>query len=351
MSGFVYAGAGEWRGAAKDVRTGGLYRLRPGAEAWESLERGLPANVEVRAILVRPDDPQTVYAGTQDGPYVSTDGGDSWRSLNLPGDRRVVWSMCLHPTERGTMYVGTEHTSVFRTRDGGAHWDRLPVPEPEGMIRKGFPMRVVRIALDPSAPHHVYVAMEVGGLVRSLDGGDSWADCNAPLLAMAREERLKSSIISDASHEGMLDSHAVATSRTHPGTLHLANRMGIFASEDRGETWAEIGIGRFSPLTYTRDVQVSLHDPETMYAALSIAAISDAGSLYRSRDYGRSWQRVDHGVSIDSTLMTIGQSPTSADRIWCGARRGQVFGTEDGGRSWSTRPLPRVEGVYAVACS
>ncbi|MGE4219887.1 MAG: WD40/YVTN/BNR-like repeat-containing protein, partial [Alphaproteobacteria bacterium] len=264
---------------------------------------------------------------------------------------RVVWSMCLHPTEPGTLYVGTEHTSIFRTRDGGATWRQLPVPEPQGMIRQGFPMRVVRIALDPVDPGTVYAAMEVGGVVRSLDGGDSWADCNTPLLAMAQQERLKSSIISDVTHEGMLDSHAVTTSPTHPGALHLANRMGIFLSEDRGDSWAEIGIGRFSPLTYTRDVQVSPHDPETMYAALSIASISDAGSLYRSRDYGRSWQRFDHGVSIDSTLMTIAQSPTSPQRVWCGARRGQVFGTEDGGQTWSTHPLPRVEGIYAIGCS
>ncbi|MGE4220585.1 MAG: WD40/YVTN/BNR-like repeat-containing protein, partial [Alphaproteobacteria bacterium] len=194
MSGYIYVGAGGWRGADKNVRTSGLYRMPAGGGAWESLTTGLPADVEVRAILVRPDDPRTVYAGTQDGPYVSTDGGDSWRSMDMPGDRRVVWSMCLHPTEPGTLYVGTEHTSIFRTRDGGATWRQLPVPEPQGMIRQGFPMRVVRIALDPVDPGTVYAAMEVGGVVRSLDGGDSWADCNTPLLAMAQQERLKSSI-------------------------------------------------------------------------------------------------------------------------------------------------------------
>jgi hypothetical protein len=87
-----------------------------------------------------------------------------------------------------------------------------------------------------------------------------------------------------------------------------------------------------------------------MYAALSIAAVSDAGSLYRSRDLGESWQRFDHDVSIDSTLMIIAESPSNPDRVWCAARRGQVFGTEDGGKTWQQHKLPGgVEGVYALA--
>lgn len=71
-----------------------------------------------------------------------------------------------------------------------------------------------------------------------------------------------------------------------------------------------------------------------MYAALSIAAVSDEGSLYRSRDLGETWQRFDHGVSVQSTLMAIAESPSDPDRIYCATRRGQVLRTEDGGRSW-----------------
>jgi photosystem II stability/assembly factor-like uncharacterized protein len=110
-------------------------------------------------------------------------------------------------------------------------------------------------------------------------------------------------------------------------------------------------IGRFSDLTYARDVKVFPHDARTLLGAFSIAAVSDAGSLYRSPDLGETWTRFDHGVSIESTLMIIAASPTSSDRVYCAARRGQVFGTEDGGANWQTHPLPPgVEGVYALAC-
>jgi photosystem II stability/assembly factor-like uncharacterized protein len=216
----------------------------------------------------------------------------------------------------------------------------------------GFPLRMLRIALDPADPDEIYVALEVGGIVRSLDGGRSWTSCNAGLLEFARQDRYKSRIGSDTDTEGMMDSHAMAISRARPGTVFLANRMGLFRSTDRGETWKDMDIGRFSPLTYARDVCVSPHDPSTLLGAFSVAAVSNEGSLYRSADLGESWQRFDRGVAMNSTLMTVNASARSAGRVFCATRRGQVFGTEDGGASWVQWPLPAgVEGVYAVLCA
>ncbi len=149
-----------------------------------------------------------------------------------------------------------------------------------------------------------------------------------------------------------MDTHALAVSPSLPGTVFLANRMGLFRSPDRGETWLPMDIGRFSDLTYARDLKVFPHDPHTFLAALSDSAGGNAGSLYRSPDLGETWSRFDHDVSIDSTLMTLAASARTPERIYCAARRGQVFGTEDGGVSWQAFPLPDgVEGVYAIACA
>src|SRR5207249_1978377 len=90
----------------------------------------------------------------------------------------------------------------------------------------------------------------------------------------------------------MMDSHALCVSSAWPGTVFLAARMGIFRSTDRGMTWEDMEIRRFSPLTYARDVRVSPHDARTLYACLSPAARSADGSLYRSDDLGQSWRRV-----------------------------------------------------------
>jgi len=240
--------------------------------------------------------------------------------------------------------------AVYRSEDGGGQWRRLTVPRnPDGLCVMGFPTRMIRLAIDPTNPDELYAGVEVGGLVRSLDGGTTWTDCNAPLLELATQERYTQKHGPRRASEGMMDTHALAISAAQPGTVFLANRLGVFRSDDKGASWSDMDIGRFSPLTYARDVKVFPHDAHTLLGAFSIAAVSDAGSLYRSPDLGATWMRFDHDVSIDSTLMIIAASAQSPARVYCAARRGQVFGTEDGGRSWQTYPLP-AEGVYALSC-
>ena len=110
-------------------------------------------------------------------------------------------------------------------------------------------------------------------------------------------------------------------------------------------------IGRFSPLTYARDVLVSPHDPRELYACLSPAARSTDGSLYRSRDVGQTWTRFDHGVKAGSTMMGVALHRRDPMQVYGVSRGGQVFGTQDGGRTWAEHQLPDgVRDVYAIAC-
>jgi photosystem II stability/assembly factor-like uncharacterized protein len=149
----------------------------------------------------------------------------------------------------------------------------------------------------------------------------------------------------------MLDGHALCVSAAAPGTVILALRMGLFRSTDRGAHWKDMEVGRFSPLTYGRDIRVSPQDPKVLYACLSPAARSEDGSLYRSADLGETWTRFDHGVKAESTMMAVALHPRDASSVYCASRTGQVFGTEDGGRSWREDRLPAGVGdVYAIAC-
>ncbi len=352
MTGTVYAGVGHWQASGPKVRTCGFFRRRAGDGDWRALTRGLPPDPEVRAIALHPDDPEIVLAGTQDGVWRSDDGGDSWESLGLPGDLRTVWSIAFDPSDPDTVFVGVEGFAIWRTRDGGGSWRRLDVPAPGGIPECPFATRVTRIAIDPNAPDHVYAGLEVLGVVRSLDGGDTWDDVSGELLALAgANAHLQSGLLTGDPHEGMVDIHAISASRAEPGKIYLANRMGLFVTGDAGAHWSEIGIGRFSPVTYARDVYVSSHDPERVFAALSPASVSDAGALWCSDDGAATWRRFDSELPIGSTLMTVAESPLDPARIYCGARGGQVFGTEDAGASWRDIPLPDgVSGIYAMAC-
>ena len=133
--------------------------------------------------------------------------------------------------------------------------------------------------------------------------------------------------------------------------MFLANRMGLFRSDDGGGHWQDVDVGRFSPMTYGRDLRVSPHDPKVLYAALSPAFRSADGAIYKSEDVGKTWKRFDHGVKATATMMGVTANPRDARQVYGLSKAGQVFGTQDGGISWVERHLP--EGVgdcYAIAC-
>ena len=144
--------------------------------------------------------------------------------------------------------------------------------------------------------------------MRSTDGGETWTDCSAGLIKLAELPHLKSKIVSDTTAEGMLDSHAVTINPADPDAVIAAMRMGLFRSADQGRTWQDMEVGRFSPTTYGRDVKVSAVEPNTLYSALSVAASSHDGGLYRSQDGGQSWKRFDK-VQVHGTIMSIGLHP------------------------------------------
>ena len=89
----VFAGAGQWRAAKDDAQAMGFFGLDQTSGAWTAITEGLPSDVEVRDIVVRPDAPETLFAGTQYGLYHGTDDGAHWEKLALPDEDIIVWSI------------------------------------------------------------------------------------------------------------------------------------------------------------------------------------------------------------------------------------------------------------------
>jgi photosystem II stability/assembly factor-like uncharacterized protein len=329
---------------------GGVFRQTAGDDKWEHLTGGLPEGTEVHAITVHPENPDTVYLGTTKGLYRSADRGGRWQRLALP-EEADIWSVCVHPKNPRILYAGATPPAVFRSDDGGDRGRRTADPGLPDRVIMGFACRVMRLDIDPHSPDDIYATLEANGAMRSRNGGASWEDCTADLIRFCEEPKYRSRIGSQTEIEGMLDGHALAVSAAAPGSVFLANRMGLFRSDDRGANWQDIEIGRFSPLTYGRDIRVSPQDPKVLYAALSPAARSTDGSIWRSDDVGRTWQRFDHDIKPEATMMAVALHPKDANQVYGVSRFGQVFGTQDGGRNWRETRLPEgVRDVYAVAC-
>ncbi|MGH7043287.1 MAG: WD40/YVTN/BNR-like repeat-containing protein, partial [Acetobacteraceae bacterium] len=281
---------------------------------------------------------------------ISTDRGAHWERLGFPDRGVQVWSILVDPHDARTVYAGTSPVAVYRSTDGGAHFARMPDPGLAERVRMDFPCRVMRFAAHPVHAGELFATLEVNGAMHSTDGGESWRDCSADLVRLADEPRLKSRILSDTETEGMLDGHAITMTAADPDAVYLAVRMGIFRSTDQGRSWRDMEVGRFSPFTYGRDIRFSPADPKVMYAALSVAARSTAGSLWRSDDLGASWRRFDKATP-HATVMGIGLHPTNPAQVAIAARGGEVFATADTGATWEALPLPPAgRDAYAIAC-
>jgi photosystem II stability/assembly factor-like uncharacterized protein len=341
----LYAGVAGYVGRAGQVGLVGVFSRQAGSDEWQHPIK----EHEAWAVNVHPTNPDVVFAGTSDGVYRSTDRGRTFQRTNFP-DKTQIWSFLVDATNPKLVYAGASPIAMYRSEDTGETWRKLPDPAMPDRAVMPFACRVMRLAQHPSKPDTIYAALEVNGVMRSDNGGESWTDVSKGLLDLAQQPHLKSKIVSNTYNEGMLDGHAIAISPADPDGVIVAVRMGLFHTADRGETWEDMEVGRFSPTTYGRDIKVSPQDGNTLYSALSVAAASKDGAVYRSQDAGKTWKRFDR-VQVHGTIMSVALHQKDPNQVYLGARYdGEVYGTEDGGETWNSVPLPAtVKDIYSLA--
>ena len=269
---------------------------------------------------------------------------------NFP-DKVQTWSFLVDRRDPRRIIAGVSPVNFYESRDMGANWEALPDSGIQEREQCTFRHRVMRMVQHPTRPDEIFAALEVNGVVHSTDFGRTWTDRSEHLIELSKLPHLKSAIITKNEAEGMLDGHAITMSPADPDAVVLACRMGLFKSTDKGNSWQDMELKRFSPVTYGRDVKVAAQDAKTVYAALSVAAASHDGGVYRSKDAGKTWSRFDK-VQVHGTIMSIGLNDRDPDEVYIGARyQGEVFGTRDGGATWTPLPIPGpVKDIYCVTC-
>jgi photosystem II stability/assembly factor-like uncharacterized protein len=340
----IYAGVAGYVGRAGQVGTIGVFSRAAGSDTWTHHVK----DHECYAVHVHPTDPNVVFAGTADGVYRSTDAGKSFQRTNFPGVRQI-WSFLVDAGNPKLIYAGGSPISIYRSEDTGETWKEMPDPGMPDRAVMPFACRVMRMAQHPARPGTIFAALEVNGCMSTDNYGESWTDKSADLIRLAQKPHLKSKIVSNTYNEGMLDGHAIAINPADPDAVIIAVRMGLFQTRDAGETWQDMEVGRFSPTTYGRDIKVGA-DGKTLYSALSVAAASTDGGVYRSTDLGQTWSRFDK-VQVHGTIMSVAPHPKDANQMVIGARyEGEIYGTEDGGASWEPLTLPSgVKDIYSLA--
>jgi photosystem II stability/assembly factor-like uncharacterized protein len=214
--GYVFVGiAGESLSNRTTSRLGtGLFRAPIDAlEAWQDLSPRLGAALEVRAITASPNDPDIVYVGTQYGIHRTTDCGETWELLAAPTPEFGVWSIAVSRTPE-VVFAGYDPNAIHVSRDGGHTWTAaaMPASYPPGASHE--PKRIMGLACDPADRDRIYAAVEAGGVLRSDDGGGSFAAAEL------------------TTHVDQLDLHGVAVVGAGPLAI---GRDGIFLSRDGGQ--------------------------------------------------------------------------------------------------------------------
>jgi photosystem II stability/assembly factor-like uncharacterized protein len=343
---YIYVGLA---GEGEHLDVGGLYRCKDGDDGWESISRGLPAQPQVRALLVHPDNPAIIYAGTQQGPYRSEDRGEHWEALEAPGDGLEVWSLAMHPRDPDILYAGYEPCAIYRSEDAGAHWQKMHTEQvvfPH--ITTYMPplaKRVIGLTADPSNPHDMYAAIEVGGLLASRDGGETWESITDGLYV----------------RNNTVDLHAVQVSSAAPGMVFIATQIAMFRSHNRGQRWEHVPVDEMFPGgSYCRDLLVAPDNPRTIYLAAGAGGggaprgTQEAGALFRSPDLGDTWERLALGNTPPSRMMQVAIDRAAPSHVYCCTYAGQVYSSHNSGQTWRQRQLPvtlsRSLHVYPMVC-
>lgn len=165
----------------------GMFRSIDGGHHWGAFNFGLyDRNVYCLALSPAFSDDGLAYIGASTGIYRSENGGRFWGDLPLQSGDETVLSLALSPRfpADNTLFAGTESHGLLRSIDGGATWQRLPMPE--GAVNAVLTLA----ALDGSA----WLAAQVNdGVYVSPDDGANWqqlARSNAHALAAGRNDTL-----------------------------------------------------------------------------------------------------------------------------------------------------------------
>ena len=284
-----------------------------------------------------PSDADVAYAGLREGGVRRTsDGGRTWDDRDLPAPG--VFSVAVSGVD-GAVYAGTEPSALFRSDDNGTSWRELTaLLELPSRPTWSFPPRpwtshVRWIAPSPVDADLLLVGIELGGLMRSIDGGASWQDHRPG---------------------AQRDVHSLAWHPRAEGRAYEAGGGGAAWSDDGGETWQAAETGR--DRHYTWAVAVEPDDPDMWYVSASTGPFAAQGGgnpearIYAWHD--RGWQALAGG--LPEPLPAMPYALVAADgRLFAGLADGELWESNDRGASWRACALQgdALMRLNALACA
>ena len=320
----------------------------PGGE-WH-VETLLPG-VRISCLVSSPGASAALYAGAhREGVLRSDDQGKTWRPAGLAGT--TVKALAVSPQDPDTIYAGCRPISMYVSRNGGNSWEELPAfrrvrrwwmfsPAEPGDLRA----YVQAIAVSPTDPRVILAGIELGGVVRSEDGGRSWSG------------HLKGSL---------RDCHSLKF-HSHDGNwAYEAGGTGGGASfsTDGGEHWhkARKGLAKHYGVACAADPE----RPDIWYVSVAPSPGKSFGEraevyLYRSGDFPSNGSDGNVGSTAGDPLwrpaawqphplrqmpMALVTDPGAPGSLYAGLGHGDVWYSADYGDSWQKYPF-NLRGIWS----
>ena len=253
----------------------------------------------------------------------------------------------------GRLFAGAENPGVFESRDGGVTWALLtnlegqpgsegwndPANQPPGHLG------ISALAFDRDDDARFWAIVQGIGLFETTDDTKSWTPRNRGLRADWPRD-----------HEEVgFCVHKLVMSPTDNERLYQQNHVGMHRSDDCGHTWTEITEGL--PTEFGFAAATHPHDRDTFYVVPldpgHARCMPDGqAAVWRTRDAGSSWQRLDHGLPQEDAHVGVLREGMAIDTydqpgLYFGTSTGQLFASADEGDTW-TEIASYLPGIASV---
>ncbi|HLJ48045.1 MAG TPA: hypothetical protein VKU01_18645 [Bryobacteraceae bacterium] len=296
----------------------------------------------VAAIAGVPGDPTTYYAGAASGGvWKSSDGGENWFPVFDGQPVAAIGSLAVAASDPNIVWAGTGEAwairdsdltgnGVYKSTDAGRTWTHM------GLDNTG---RIGRVIVHPSNPEIVYVCalgrltgpQQERGVFKTSDGGAHWdrvlfADENTGCSGLSLDARNTQNLVAGMWQAEM---HTWGMNSGGPGS-------GVYVSHDGGTKWTRVTRGLPQAPVGKIDVAIAPSNPDRVYALIQT---KDQGSVWRSEDGGTSWRAINWDRALIGRAgyyIRLGVSPANENEVL--VANSSFFHSVDGGETFRQVP-------------
>jgi hypothetical protein len=245
----------------------GGYICFAGEVEWQEIGRGI---LDVKSVLVNPDNPNIIYIGTSAGVFKTEDAGEIWRYvLSIKGQNKRVNFLLFDPRNENSLYAATAN-GLFYSSNQGNNWSRT------FKGKNSFENECTGLAI---LPYGIYLGTKAGLFV-SKDKGRSWHK--------------------ETGKFGTSCILAITYNLKEPDYIYVACRDGVFRSKDSGQSWEKIFVA--SPTENGNDAEEATEDQDEAERFSNLRYISidpnnanclylaTSRGIYISQDKGQNWE-------------------------------------------------------------